>query len=187
MCVFVCPRARACVCADHHSIAHSPQQTTWGSSAPFNLKPPTMSCSKHPHLTSGCLFFPLMLLFLKQRMQTCPPGRRFRRTLLDLMKGISAAFSRTSAFVNRRNCAEDNAVWSLFSCLFVKDIMPKLMIVENLMWLILRARLKPNDYSAAQLCCTDVFSLCACLCIVVHCHTSLYPLNRNSDEMKEES
>lgn len=46
------------------------------------------------------------------------------------MKGISAAFSRTSAFVNRRNCAEDNAVWSLFSCLFVKDIMPKLMMLS---------------------------------------------------------
>lgn len=67
---------------------------------PSTLHLPPLSCSKHPRLTSGrscfprCCCFPTTAL-LKHRIQTWPPGNAgscFRRTLYDLMKGISAAF-----------------------------------------------------------------------------------------------
>lgn len=175
------------VWADHSSIAHSPQQTTWGSSAPLKPTPPTLSCSKRPHLTSGrccfprCCCFPMTLL-LKQRIQTWPPGsagRRYRRTLYDLMKGISAAFWSLSDVCFReppspcwRQCSLKSLL--LFVCwkhnakandVKLKAWMSDLEGQAETWWLL----------CCIALCCTeDVFSLCACLWIVGHCHTSLY-------------
>ncbi len=190
-CVFASVRARWLprVWADHSSIAHSPQQTTWGSSAPLKPSPPTLSCSKRPHLTSGrrcfpcCCCFPMTLL-LKQRIQTWPPGsagRHYRRTLYDLMKGISTAF------------------WSLSDVCFREPPSPcwrQCSLKSLLLFVCWKHNAKANDVKLKAwmsdlegqaetwwlLCCIalcyteDVFSLCACLWIVVHCHTSLYTL-----------
>lgn len=124
---WVCARWLPRLWVDHSSITHSPQQTTWGSSFPLNPPPPTPSLSKQPHLTSGrrcflrCCCFPTTLL-LKQRIQTWPPGsasRRFRRTLHDLMKGISAAFWSLSSVCFHEPPSPSWRQCSLKSLLFV--------------------------------------------------------------------
>ena len=70
----VCACTCVCVCwlprvwADHSSIAHSPQQTTWGSSAPLNPTPPTpvLLQTSSSHLGSQ-LFSPAVAVFLQPR------------------------------------------------------------------------------------------------------------------------
>lgn len=119
-----------CACAPQ-SVGWSTQHRLQSSArrlgliCPLNMEPPTMSCFKHPHLTSGHQSFPYCCCFsmlLKQRIETCPPAVQGGSSEEhDLMRGISLLFEvpQPSGFMNRRACAEDNAVWSLICCLFL--------------------------------------------------------------------
>lgn len=139
---------------------------------------PTVSCSKHPHLTSGhrcfpcCCCFPMTLL-LKQTIQTWPPGsagRRFRRTLYDLMKGISAAFWSLSDVCFRE---PPSSCWRQCS---LKSLLLFVCWEHNAKANDVKLKAWMNDLEGQAetwwlpccitLCCTeDVFSLCACLWI----------------------
>lgn len=106
--LLVCPLVTMRVCMQAPQAVGWSQQHHSQSSADHlgavspSTSPSTPSLSKNSaifHLRSQLfslpLLFPPTTLLLKQRLQTWPPGsagRRFRRTLHDLMKGISSAF-----------------------------------------------------------------------------------------------
>lgn len=82
MCVCWLPR----VWADHSSIALSPQQTTWGSSAPFNPTPPTPVLLQTSSSHLGSQLFSPLLLFPYNRVtkaQNTDMAARQRRELLQ--------------------------------------------------------------------------------------------------------